>query len=252
MSNWYDMYRASFPDYADLAPSMDTPGWLRGFFLGSDGIGGHAEFSKVDLRPRVAIVVAVSVAVGVVGTLVVVKNAPRIKSWWHTKAIPAVQAARNRISGQHDTAIDDATADGIAPDVTPIEAFCRGIDVAVEDSRSSMSSAEAQQHLLEIMLAASIIADRMRELSNARIEDDADLPKLKSAMEKLTTQQFLEAVNRMLAANPSMINVEMSGIFATLFSGGHVIDGAYVPLRSDRVKQALTLDPQRMEPASEF
>jgi hypothetical protein len=248
MSSWWEVYQASFPDNADLVASRDTPGWLRGFFRGEGGIEGHAEFSKVDLRRPAVIVAAVALAAGVLGTIVVGRSAPRIKRWWDDQAIPTVQAVRRRITRQHEAVAHDAAVEMVALSKTALETFSQQIDVALEDSRSSMSSAEAQQHLLEILMAASIIADRMRALSNSRIEDDAHLPELESAMEKLSTQQVTDAINRMLAANTSMLDDETSGIFGRIFGGGHVVDGGYVPLRSDRIKKALSLDPRAIEP----
>ncbi|GIG62597.1 hypothetical protein Lfu02_69690 [Longispora fulva] len=87
-----------------------------------------------------------------------------------------------------------------------------------------------------------IIADRMRALSNARVEDDVDLPELRRAMEKLSTQQVTDVVNRMLATNNSILDGETAEIFAGIFRGGHIVDGEYVPLRSDRIKEALSLE----------
>jgi hypothetical protein len=194
------------------------------------------------------IVAAIGLAAGVLGTIVVVRNAPRIKRWWDDQATPTVQTVWRRITRQHESVAHDATAEMTMLSETALEDFSKAIDVALEDSMSSMSGAEAQRHLLEILMAASIIADSMRALSNARIEDDADLPELKSTMEKLTTQQVTDAINRMLATNTSLLDDETFEIFARIFGGGHVVDGEYVPVRSDRIKEALSLDPRMKEP----
>ena len=82
MSDWWELYAASIPEGADLVASRDTPGWVRGFFRDAEGIGGHAEFAEVDLCGPAAVVAAIGLAVGVVGTLAVVKKAPRIQRWW--------------------------------------------------------------------------------------------------------------------------------------------------------------------------
>jgi len=241
MNNWWELFRVSIPDNADLFSSRDTPGRFRGFFRGEGGIGGHAEFSKVDLRGPAVVGAAVVLAAGVLGTIVVMKNAPRIKRWWEDQAIPAAQTAWRRITRQHEAVADDVTAELAILSRVPLEAFSTEIDVALEDSRPSMSSAKAQQHLLKILMAASIIADSMRELSNARIEHHADLPELKKAMEKLTIQQVTDAINRMLATDPSPLDEESSQIFARIFGGGHFVEGKYVPLKSKGIKKALSL-----------
>ena len=240
MSNWWELYAASIPDGADLVASRDTPGWVRDFFRGADGIGGHAEFAKVDLRGPAAIVAAISLAVGVVGTVAVVKNASRIQQWWEDQVVPTAQTALSRITRQDEAPSQSATSELVLSEPV-VESFSNEIDVALEDTRTSMSRAEAQRHLLEILMAASIIADRMRALSSARIEDDAQLPELSSAMEKLTTQQVTDTINRMLEANTSLLDDETSAIFAKIFGGGQVVDMEYVPLKNESVKEALRL-----------
>ena len=243
MSNWWELYKASFPKDTDLVSSRDTPGWLRGFFRGESGIEGHAEFSKVDLRGPAVVLTSVALAAGILSTIVVVKNQTRIKRWWNDQVIPTAQSTWNRIARQQETASQSATAELAMLSKPALDDFSKEIDVALEDTRTSMSSAEAQQHLLEILMAASIIAERMRALSNTRIE--GDLPELASAIEKLTTQQVTDALNRMIETNTSLLDDETSAIFTKIFGGGYVVDGEYVPLRNEIVKEALRLPGTR-------
>jgi hypothetical protein len=121
---------------------------------------------------------------------------------------------------------------------------------ALENSRTSLSSAKAQQYLLEILMAASIIADRMRAPSDAHIDDDPGLPALKLVLEKLATQQVTDTINRMLATNTSMLDDEASEIFAKIFGGGYVVDGEYPPLRRERIKEVLNLDRRTKSPST--
>jgi hypothetical protein len=240
MSNWWELYEASIPDGADLVASRGTPGWVRGFFRGADGIGGHAELAKVDLRGPAAVVAAIGLAAGVLGTVVVAKNTFRIEQWWEEQVIATAKTALDRITRQ-DEAFGQSATSGLELSASVVEDFSNEIDVALDDTRTSMSSAEAQRHLLEILMAASIIADRMRALSDARIEDDAHLPELASAMEKLTTQPVTDTINQILEANASPLDDEASAIFAKIFGGGQVIDMEYVPLRMESIKEALRL-----------
>ncbi len=250
MSDWWELYAASIPEGADLVASRDTPGWVRGFFRDAEGIGGHAEFTEVDLRGPAAVVAAIGLAVGVVGTLAVVKKAPRIQRWWEDQVVPAAQTAMSRIAREDVAPAQPATSE-LALSESVVESLSREIDVALEDTRTSMSSAEAQRHLLEILMAASIIADRMRTLSDARIEDVAELPELASAMKKLTTQQVTDTINRMLESNASLLDDETSAIFLKIFGGGLVVGKEYVPLRNERVREALRLTDFDALPATE-
>lgn len=94
-------------------------------------------------------------------------------------------------------------------------------------------------------MAAAIIADRMRALSNADVEDDASLPELKIAMEKLTAREVTNTINQMLTAEGSILGNETSELFAKIFGGGHVVDGEYVPLTNDKIKDVLGLGSPR-------
>lgn len=104
-----------------------------------------------------------------------------------------------------------------------------------------MSSAEAQRHLLEILVASSIIADRMRALSSARVEDDAQLPELASAIEEAHHSaghgcRQPDARGEHVSARRRSI-----GDLRDDFRGRRVVDKEYVPLRNESVRDALRL-----------
>lgn len=238
MSDWWELYTASIPDDADLVASRDTPGWVRGFFRGEDGIGGHAEFAKIDLRGPAAVVAAISLAAGVVGTVAVTKNASRIQRWWEDQVLTTAQTAMRRIARRDEAPSASATSELVLSEPV-VQRFSHEIDVVLEDTRTRMSSAEAQRHLLEILMAASIIADRMRALNHARIDDDPQLPTMARAMEKLASPKVTDRINRMLEANTSLLDDEASTIFATIFDGGRVVDTEYIPLRNESFTKAL-------------
>ena len=111
-----------------------------------------------------------------------------------------------------------------------------------------MGSEEAQRRIAAMLAASAFIAEQIRMLSNAQVEDDGDLPELQSAMEKLTAQQVTDSVNRMLEANTSLLDDRASAEFMRMFGGGGIVDGQYVPLRSKKVKDALRLTDGRTYP----
>lgn len=104
-----------------------------------------------------------------------------------------------------------------------------------------MSSAEAQKRLLALLAAAACIADQVRALVNARIEDDEASLELKRVMEKLTAPQITDSINRVLEADSSLLDEEVSAEFMKIFGGGRTVDGQYVPLRNEKIKEALRL-----------
>lgn len=230
MSQSGDLYRLLSAFEGELAPSRDTPGAVRGFLLGDGarGILGHAEFEKVQPPgpSRAVAFAALYVAAGVVGTIAVVKTAPHVKRWLQEKALPLLKRK---------------PAEAAAPAPFSTADFSRATDVVLEDCSTSMSSAEAQQRVAALLTAAAFIAEQVRMLSNARIEDDEAFPELQGAMRKLTTQQVTDSINRMLETNAFPLDEETSAAFMRVFGGGRVVDGQYVPLLNAKVKQALRL-----------
>jgi hypothetical protein len=180
--------------------------------------------------------VAIGVAVGVVGTIVSIKAAPHIKSWLND-----LKSKWNRSSENSETDSQSATAEMATLSSAASANFSSEVDVAIEEHTTSMSSTEAQKRLLALLTAAAFIADQMRALTNARIEDDDASLKLENAVEKLTAPQITDSINRMLEANSSLLDEETSAKFVKIFGGGRIVDGQYVPLQNEKIKEVLRL-----------
>jgi hypothetical protein len=60
-------------------------------------------------------------------------------------------------------------------------------------------------------------------------------------MEKLTAPQLTDSTNRMLETNSSLLDAETSNELMKIFGGGRFVDGQYVPLRNEKIKDALRL-----------
>lgn len=181
------------------------------------------------------VLIALGIAVGVVATIGAIKAAPHVKSW--------LQDLKSKRSGRpvtNETDSPPATYEMVALSATAYADFSGEVDAALEDHRARMSSEEAQKRLLAILMAAAFIADQMRALSSARIDDGASR-ELESAMAKLTVPNLTDSVNRMLEANASLLDLESSAELMRLFGGGRLVDGQYVPLRNEKVKEALRL-----------
>jgi len=89
-------------------------------------------------------------------------------------------------------------------------------------------------------MAAAFIADQIRELTNAQVEDGASL-ELQSAVETLTVPHLTDSLNRMLEVDASLLDDETSAELMKIFGGGRIVEGQYVPLRNDKIKEALRL-----------
>jgi len=253
--------RGKFVYRDDLTPGRSQDGGLSQLLHDSQGhLADHGTFIPDDddedayefaagpepesLSPEElgqAIGVLIGVALAVVAGAI--QATPHVKRWWQDKARPRLKLSFAKKQNAVPTATD---LDAIAP-ITPVD-FSKAVDGALEDSRIRMGSEEAQRRLAAMLAASAFIAEQLRTLSNARLEDDADFPELQSAMEKLTAQQVTDSVNRMLEANTSLLDERASAEFMRMFGGGGIVEGQYVPLRNARIKDALRLAGGRTRP----
>lgn len=207
------------------------------FPVDDDAEEDEGERDSLAVALKVGIGIAVGVGVGVAGAMAVIKAAPRIKS-----RLNDLTAKRSGSSEKGDVNSQVTTGD-----------FSNEVDVVLCEHKASMSSAEAQTRLLALLMAAALIADQVRALAHAHIQDaDASL-ELKSSMEKLTAPQITDCIDRMLESNSSLLDEEASAEFMKAFGGGRIVDGQYVPLRNEKVKEALRLTdgkswPQLLRP----
>lgn len=188
------------------------------------------------IDPKAAIGVA-AFALGVITTVVVVKNRHRIKAWWEDKALPRLVAGAMWLLDVEPESLKQASAE-----VGPISTkeFSAEVEVVVNDLREDMTREEARQRILLILLGASVISENLRKLQDARIADD-DLRALKEAMGNLTTAEVVESVNEILSSGHSVLDDEVQALFVKVFGGGRNEDGTYEPLTLDDVRAKLQL-----------
>lgn len=173
-----------------------------------------------------------------------VKAAPHVKRWWLRRVLPSLRS-RWPFKKQTISELQIPLALTSAVSATPAD-FSAAVEVALEDSRNGMTSEEAQRRLAATLAAAAFIAEQVRILSNARLEDGA-FPELQSAMEKLTTQRATEAINQMLSEDTSLLDEYTSVELTRLFGGERVV-------RSETIREALRFTDEgdatpQLEPA---
>ncbi|MBB2923199.1 hypothetical protein [Cellulomonas cellasea] len=80
------------------------------------------------------------------------------------------------------------------------------LQMAFEDYRARMSSAEAQERFVSALLAKAFSEEQMRLLRSVTIDDDDGAVALGDVLEKPTPQQIGETVRFMLEKNPSLLD----------------------------------------------
>lgn len=256
-----DWFKAEIfiPDGAHLADSRSTPDLNRALLFGADQKGtlGPPEVRLTDSSsdtdaPEVSLdddmvagllIAAAAIAIAVTATVVVIKHGPKLVTWWNSTALPKIQELLLRLTGiKPEQVIDPTTHQSVIGAVAPAS-FSHEVEVVVGEFEANMSSKEAQQRLVTMLVAAAIIAEQMRALRGARIGDD-DRAALDRAMQKLSAGKVAEALSEALEQNAELLDPEMQAVVFKVFGGGRVVDGRFLPLNAHRVEDALRLDPR--------
>ena len=120
--------------------------------------------------------------------------------------------------------------------------FSQSVDLMVEEYYADMSSEEAQQHLLNIMVAALIIAGEIRKLTNATLKDEDRLT-WGATLEKLTTQKVTDAINRILEEKMLTLDATQTKVLTDYLGETLFVKGAFVPIENMQIKKALLIHP---------
>lgn len=257
-----DLYRLIPEEGKHLAESHDTKGAYRGVYLddNTNKPSGAGEIIKIEddkcedydndsVRNEmdgdvaaIAGLIAIGIGIGVAAT----KAYPHVKEWVGNTAVPGMKKFWYKIRNK-DTAISMVTDEtvSVSMDVVSAQDFADNVDVVLDEYRKNMSSKEAQVHLLNIMSCAMYMASEIRKISNVVVNNEVigeeRLLEWKFAMEKLTTQTVTDSINRILEGNVLSMNETDMQRIAVLMGDTMITNGVYVPIKNEKVKEALRL-----------
>lgn len=238
-------------------------------FLGScpddktDALVGHATLhliagkdAELDL-PRLLVLVS-SVALGAAA----IKVTPHVINWWNERVVPAwndraLPAMQSRIrnlfrrKGRKRGALQDEPAETTDAPALPLTStdvacavFVEQVDALSGEPGTSMTQAEAEEHLFAILVMAANIAERLRALSGARIEseDSERVELLSGAIRQLSTQRIADGINRLLDSDTALLDEETVDQFMKVFKGARIPGQGYAPIRVEQLQEALRLE----------
>ncbi|KAM9872697.1 hypothetical protein [Leucobacter aridicollis] len=197
-----------------------------------DSEGGDAEADAALAAAFVLIVVTVVV------TVVAVKAAPHVKSWWDATVAPRLSEGWRRL---RETLSPRKKAVEPAPPLMLTTGPSSEVELAVQTEVATLTPEEAVKLYVEAMTALSFAADRMRTLQNARIEEPEKFEALERAARQLTTPEATEEANRQLEAAAASLKPEQVHEFVRIYGGGAMVEGIYLPLKVERVREVLRL-----------
>ena len=195
----------------------------------------------------------VLVSLGIIVTMLATAAAPHVTRWWHDVAIPAMKStsvnARQSMKSARDNVLltmkstwarltgtpevgRGATSTEMNPETESArEDSSTELQVAFQEYRVRMGSAEARDRFVAALLAKAISEEQMRMLRSAKIDGHNGPNDDEVAMQALTTQNIGKTITLMLEKNPSLLERESVAKLATILRGSRT-DGEYVPLES--------------------
>lgn len=155
-----------------------------------------------------ALVIVISVKEGIKWA------APRIAEWWRAKARPNLKAAWAHVPRpRRFRAVNTYEPPALRTDSLTQASLVtskEGVELAIADAKITMSEEEWQVRY-QAMLAASAFSEQQRRiLANAQIYISDKSIEGKGPTRQLNPQQFANRVKRMLEANPSLLNEDLT------------------------------------------
>ena len=250
-----------YPDGTHLSQSRQDPGGFSTLARddGTNSLTTHATLHPItddeaefDLS-RLLVWVG-GVLGGIVLGAAAVKVTPHVISWWNERMLPAMQSrVRNlfRRKRRKQGALQNETAettDAPALLLTQADAACalfvEQVDALSSEPGTSMSQAEAEEHLFAILVMAASIAERLRAFSGVRIEseDSERVELLSGAIRQLSTQRIADGINRLLESDTALLDEATVDQFMKLFKGARIPGQGYAPIRVEQLQEALRLE----------
>lgn len=252
-----------YPDGTHLSQSSQDPGGCRGLARdnATNNLTGHATLYSItdddeaeSGLSRLLVWVGGGVLGGIVLGAAAVKVTPHVVNWWNERMLPAMQSrVRNlfRRKRRKQGTLQDETAettDAPALPLTPMDAACavfvEQVDALSGESGTPMSQAEAEGHLFAILVMAANIAERLRALSDARLEseDSERVELLSGAIRQLSTQRIADGINRLLESDTALLDEATVDQFMKVFKGARIPGQGYAPIRVEQLQEALRLE----------
>jgi hypothetical protein len=196
-------------------------------------------------------------ALAVVTIKLIEAATPHIKSWWTEAVVPSFKMKQRGIVGKikagkliekkKNNQIRTANvlgASGTAPGISAV--FSKEIEEAYEKYRMNMSSEEAQRELIDIAILSTILAAKIRKLSDTCIRADGGIPEdyleWQEVIEKLTAQKVTDSINLILENNISLIDEKSLVSLSSILGHSLISNGQYIPISNDGFKKALALN----------
>lgn len=197
------------------------------------------ELSEEDLE-RIATGIAVIVVGGawLIGDVII--------PWWKAKAWPWL-CVRGRdikkLMSKKKNADNFYSKEETCIQTIQLESVSDQIDKTFESCCYDMSVEEAEKHIMNIINHMIGLANEIRIMSNVRIREESETEIIyierQKAAEHFLAEKVAHNLNRLLADEKLCLDIPTSKEVFSLTGGGIRLNGEYVPVEVERIKDAL-------------
>lgn len=188
------------------------------------------------------LLVGAGIFVAGIATALVIEHKSEIKAWFLDSVVAPVSVRMRKLAKWKSADTPEPALELVDPgEVAAIEPaeLSQEIEVALKDEYILMGSTEAKQRFLEIVLALRVLVENMEALQRAVVIDDEKLLELQRAANLLTSDRGVDVLNRMLEPGSTPLDNEAQTEFIKMFGGGGEIDGEYLPIMRESIREVL-------------
>ena len=177
---------------------------------------------------------------------------PHVRHWWETTAVPGVKGFFGGIAGffknigkkPESKQVERATTLRLAETSLQIDPkdISTELDAAFEGYRENMSSEEAQKTLVEVAILTSMLAERIKKLSNAQISDEGIAGGYlgwQEAVNRLSSEELIDGVNRILEGDIQLFDSMQIANLELILGRKLYEDGQYIPIDAGKFRERL-------------
>lgn len=274
------LYEVEYDDNLHMADAADDPDYKRGLLYDDDGnLKAHAKMREVDedeLRDRYAerdqydyeydyerreveltpeqqeLAQLAGEALAAMLISLIAAASPHVQHWWETAAVPGVKGFFGNIASffkgigkkSKNKQVERPMTLQLAEASLQIDpkAISAELDTAYEGYRENMSSEEAQKTLVEIAILASMLAERIKKLSTAKIADDGIAGGYlgwQETVNRLSSRELIDGVNRILEGDVKLFDAAQIANLELILGRNLYENGRYIPIESNEFRERL-------------
>lgn len=274
------LYEVDYDDNLHMADAADDPDYKRGLLYDDDGnLKAHVKMREVDedeLRDRYAerdqydyeydyerreveltpeqqeLAQLAGEALAAMLISLIAVASPHVQHWWETTAVPGIKGFFGNIAGffkgigkkPKNKQVERPMTLQLAEASLQIDpkAISAELDTAYEGYRENMSSEETQKTLVEVAILASMLAERIKKLSTAKIADDGITGGYlgwQETVNRLSSQELIDGVNRILEGDVKLFDAAQIANLELILGRNLYENGQYIPIESSEFRQRL-------------